>query len=256
VLTAVVSIPLLLGVAWAGGWVFAGSIAVVAGIAAGEYAKLAERRGTKVPIGWVVLASAAFPLVTQHYGQAPWAVFVASIMAILAVRGMSARAPASIAPGLVGFLYVGGALAHLVLLRRLPQGHHAVLLVFFLTWACDTGAYGVGSMWGRRRPWPTLSPSKSAEGAAAGLVAPIIVAVALRGWLLPHASPWEAAGLGGLIGVVAQIGDLVESGWKREAGVKDSSGVLPGHGGFLDRFDSMMWSAPFTYYVITAFQLH
>lgn len=125
-----------------------------------------------------------------------------------------------------------------------------MLLVFVLTWTCDTAAYVVGRAIGRHRPWPALSPKKTVEGAVGGMLFTLLAAIVGRSWLAPELTLGAAIVLGLVVGVLCPIGDLVESLFKRQAGVKDSSTLIPGHGGLLDRVDSMLFSAPATYYVL------
>jgi phosphatidate cytidylyltransferase len=255
--TGAVSIPLFLAVAWTGGWLFACAIALLAAGGAWEYARLLEKRGQSAPRAWMIAGSATVPLLAHGVGLVLWPVLLLAVAAHVTTRVRGGRPSrfVTVVQGVFAVTYVAGTLSHLVLLRDSPDGLYGVLLVFLLTWSCDTAAYAIGSVWGRHRPWPTISPSKSLEGAIAGLVAPLLVAVLVRRWLFPAASPAMAAGLGTLAGACAQLGDLVESSWKRAAGVKDSSALLPGHGGILDRFDSMMWSAPLAYYVLRTLQI-
>jgi phosphatidate cytidylyltransferase len=155
-------------------------------------------------------------------------------------------------------LYVGWLSAHLVLLRELPwlagtdyrDGASFVLLAFFITWSCDTGAYAVGRVFGRTRPWTRISPAKSVEGAVGGFAAALGAAFVARAWFAPYLSLWDALALGMLVGVFAQVGDLVESLFKRDAQHGDSSDLIPGHGGVLDRFDSLYFAAPIVYYYL------
>ncbi|MHB8079186.1 MAG: phosphatidate cytidylyltransferase [Candidatus Krumholzibacteriia bacterium] len=168
-----------------------------------------------------------------------------------------------IAITVLGVLYVGWLGSHLILLRELPGltgaddglGVRAVFLVVAATWAADTGAYLVGVAWGRRRLLPRVSPGKTVEGAVGGIV---IAAAAGAGCALtfaPFLTPFAGALLGGVLGVCGLLGDLVESLLKRDVGIKDSGGGLsiPGHGGVLDRFDSLLFTAPFAYYYLRAF---
>jgi phosphatidate cytidylyltransferase len=124
------------------------------------------------------------------------------------------------------------------------------LLPFFLAWSCDTAAYGVGRAFGRRKLAPTLSPKKSVEGAMGGLAASIAAGLIARLWFAPYLTLLDALLLGALVGFFAQVGDLVESLLKRDAATKDSSGLIPGHGGALDRFDSLLFAAPIVYYYL------
>src|SRR4029453_3915804 len=157
-----------------------------------------------------------------------------------------------------GVLYVGWLSAHLVLLRELPwsagpsyrAGARFVLLAFFVTWSCDTGAFAVGKLFGRNRPWTHISPRKSVEGSIGGWVMAVAAAWIARAWFAPFLRPVDALAIGFLVGVFAQVGDLVESLLKRDALHGDSSDLIPGHGGVLDRFDSLFFAAPAVYYYL------
>ena len=183
---------------------------------------------------------------------------------LLLVLGLELRRPEvrqrveDIAVTSFGVLYVGWLSAHFVLLRELPRqvggdyaaGASYVLLAFFLTWSCDTGAYTVGKTVGRNRPWTRISPRKSVEGAIGGMAFALTAAFVARGWFAPYLSPRDALALGLLVGVFAQVGDLVESLLKRDTAHAQSSNLIPGHGGVLDRFDSLYFAAPVVYYYL------
>src|SRR5581483_6878341 len=119
-----------------------------------------------------------------------------------------------------------------------------------VTWAGETAAYAVGSSVGRHRLAPVISPRKTVEGAAAQLAASIVTAVLLAGWLLPAWPAWTAALAGALLGVVGQVGDLAESVMKRSVGRKDTGGIIPGHGGMLDRIDGLLFNVAAFYYFV------
>jgi len=154
-----------------------------------------------------------------------------------------------------GILYMGWMLGHYVMLRQLDHGRELVILALFTTFACDTSAYFVGRAWGKHHMTPTISPHKTWEGAAGGFAGAVAAALALHflldlgGWSLPL-SRLEVVGVGCLIGVMAQVGDLLESLLKRRAGVKDSGNLLPGHGGVLDRIDSLVFTGVIVYYFV------
>ena len=156
---------------------------------------------------------------------------------------------------LTGILYMGWMLGHYVALRQLDHGRELVILAVFTTFACDTSAFFVGRAWGRHHMAPTISPHKTWEGAIGGFVGAVAAALALRSllslgdWSLPL-NYVEAIGVGCLIGVVAQLGDLLESLLKRRAGVKDSGNLIPGHGGVLDRIDSLVFTGVIVYYFV------
>jgi phosphatidate cytidylyltransferase len=160
-----------------------------------------------------------------------------------------------VAVTLFGLLYVGATLSFLVSTRLLPDGQWLIFFLLLVTWAADTGAYYAGTLWGRHRIAPRISPKKSLEGLAGGTVGAMIAAYVARWWFLPMLSVFDCAILTVLLTGVGLWGDLAESALKRSAGVKDSGGVLPGHGGMLDRLDSLLFTAPAFYYYVTFFKM-
>ena len=148
----------------------------------------------------------------------------------------------------LGVFYVSWFLGHLILLRNMARGEYLIFFVFLVTWSCDTGAYYTGRLLGRRPLAPQVSPNKTVEGAIGGMVGCLASAVLARWWFLPDLSLQDAVGLGLLLGILAQLGDLVESMFKRSAGVKDSGRLFPAHGGILDKVDSLIFTAPAFYY--------
>ena len=253
--------PLLILLARAGGWAFWVFVAVQVALGLGEFYRMMQRRGLRpyVKLGsrrrWTALGLPEAP--TPHV-----AFLLTSVL--LLVLGLELRRPEArqrvedIAVTCFGVLYVGWLSAHLILLRELPwragtsyaDGASFVLLAFLVTWSCDTGAYAIGRILGRNRPWTRISPRKSVEGAIAGLAAAVIAAFVARAWFAPYLGVGDAAVLGVLVGVFAQVGDLVESLLKRDAEHGDSSELIPGHGGVLDRFDSLYFAAPLVFYYL------
>lgn len=175
-------------------------------------------------------------------------------------RDMS-QSLAHIAVTVFGVMYVGWLGSHLVLLRQLPAtlgrdeaiGAQLVFFAALLTWATDTGAYLVGVAFGRHKLTPRISPRKTVEGAVGGLIAAGFVGWLCHLRLTPFLTPLAAVVTGVLVGVVAQLGDLVESMIKRDVGIKDSAELIPGHGGVLDRFDSLLFTVPVLYYYFRFF---
>jgi phosphatidate cytidylyltransferase len=152
---------------------------------------------------------------------------------------------------LTGMLYVGLTLSYLVLIRLLPEGEFLLIFLLLVTWAADTGAYYMGTLYGRRLLAPRVSPKKTFEGLAGGLIGATIIAFLARWTFMPEFSHLETIVLAVVLTVAGLWGDLVESAIKRSVGVKDSGGLLPGHGGMLDRLDSLLFSAPAFYYYVT-----
>ena len=149
---------------------------------------------------------------------------------------------------LFGILYIGYTLGHFLRLRNQHDGALLVLFVLLVTWAGDTAAYYVGKTWGSRPLAPRLSPNKTIEGFLGGLVVAPLIAWIGHLWFLPAVTPVDCLILGLLFTVLGLLGDLSESALKRHAGVKDSGSLIPGHGGVLDRVDSLLLNAPVFYY--------
>lgn len=250
VLAAIVGAPLLLALAYAGGWPFAAAAALLAAIGWHELTGMLAAREIR-PNGWLGL-----PAVLAFIAAARFAAsFTAGLVAALVLAALAYAVAsggrftfADAAASVFGALYTGYLFSYLVLLRGLGFGQVALVLV--VTWAADTAAYFAGRTFGRHKLAPRISPGKSIEGALAGLAASALVGAAGG----PLAGLPAAVGLavGAVAGVVGPIGDLAESTVKRWCGVKDSGSILPGHGGVLDRFDSLLFVAPCTYYLLLA----
>ncbi len=152
---------------------------------------------------------------------------------------------------------VNSALAVLHLQLPLPQptfGAWIVTYIFAVTWSTDAGAYFVGMRFGKHKLAPRLSPKKTIEGSVGGIVAATVMSLLWGAGI--HLPWWHCLILGPVIGVLGQVGDLCESALKRDIGVKDFGMVLPGHGGILDRFDSLLFTAPIAYYYLQYFAVH
>ncbi|MDR1510343.1 MAG: phosphatidate cytidylyltransferase [Synergistaceae bacterium] len=149
---------------------------------------------------------------------------------------------------LSGLVYIILPWSFLILLRSHPHGSQYLLTIFFCTWSCDVGAYLVGSVFGESPLCDKVSPAKSWEGFWGGIAASVICVSVLI--VLFEMAPFPLVLLGTLCGVAGQLGDLAESVLKREAKVKDAGNLIPGHGGFLDRFDSILINATLTFFII------
>jgi phosphatidate cytidylyltransferase len=156
---------------------------------------------------------------------------------------------ASWALTLAGALYIGGLGAFAILVRGLPNGLVWTALALLTVWATDTGAYFVGTRMGRHGFFTSISPKKTWEGAIGGTAAALLTMLVL-GWLFAGLDPLQSLAFGLGISVAGTFGDLAESLIKRQTGVKDSGNILPGHGGMLDRIDSLLFAAVFAYYFL------
>jgi phosphatidate cytidylyltransferase len=251
-ISAAVLIPLLALVGWLGG-ITAVIVAVLASlIGVNEMMLLIRSAGWRpvrhqgIVLGGLVTAAAWFDgqIVLFITAGAALALFIA-----VATIRRNAQFIGDSFFTLAPTLYIGLPLATIVLLREGPFGLQWLILAFAATFALDTGAYAVGRLIGKHKLAPSISPGKTWEGAAGGLLAATgatIGLVALFGDITT--AYWQAALLGAGIGVVGQVGDLAESKLKRIARVKDSGILIPGHGGLLDRLDSLVLVFPLVYY--------
>lgn len=254
ILFAVVAIPAAVGVLWLGGWWLAVAAAGLAVLGTREVYDLAARQHVE-PLRMVGYGGAAM-LPLAAYGARTWpiiavaapyvAVFgVLKVLVLAMARGPQQKPLAAVSVTIFGLLYASAPLAFLTTIRE--GGLALVLLPLVLTWICDTAAYMAGSQFGGPKMAPVLSPKKTWSGAVGGAAGALIVAVALGPVLVRvgvSLSTAQLLGLGLLVAVVGQLGDVAESLLKREAGVKDSSNLLPGHGGILDRLDSLYFVIP------------
>lgn len=269
VLFAAVAIPAVAAIAWHGDAALAALLAVTAALAAWEYGRLATAAGARPMFAWLVALATLLPLAVHAARLGLWIpplawlalVVPALLTAALWQRGSDGRPIEAVATTLFGAWYTGGMLAFMYTLRyhRFAIGNEAgVLLLFFpvvLTWLNDAGAFFVGRAWGRRKLMPSVSPGKTVAGGVGGLLVSAVSAWAYVAFLLAPRTGLGmtvsgAVAFGVAISVAAQIGDLVESMLKREAGVKDSSTLIPGHGGVLDRVDSLLFTVPLGYVLL------
>ncbi|HXG14856.1 MAG TPA: phosphatidate cytidylyltransferase [Calidithermus sp.] len=255
--TAAALIPLIVWlVTGAHPWLFTALVCAVVGLALWELLRLFEQAGQptyrRLGVALGVVLAASFEAGARRGDLTPALLaLVLALGAVLAAPVALGR-PAAAAPAvtLLALLWVGWLFGHALLLHRAPHGEELVLVLVGVTWVGETAAYVVGSALGRQRLAPTISPAKTVEGAVAQFLASVATAVGLAAWMLPDWPAGWAAGAGALLGLTGQLGDLAESAVKRSAGVKDAGGLLPGHGGVLDRVDGLLFNVPALYYYV------
>ncbi|HHH42269.1 MAG TPA: phosphatidate cytidylyltransferase [Chloroflexi bacterium] len=252
VLSALILGPLVLGIVVAGPLWFAGLVSLAVLIAAWEYARLMERGGFRLSLLWtwgsslVGLAIVGWP---GWDGLRPALTFL--LMGSITRQMVRRDRPAPVAEWALtvgGGLYLGLLGGHLAALRATEQGLFWLLLLLLVTWAVDSGAYFVGSAWGRHKIAPHLSPGKSWEGFWGGEVSGVGVGALLGHFLGVGLTHGLAVGV--LVATLGLLGDLAVSMMKRQAGVKDSGHLIPGHGGMLDRIDSLLFAGVVGYYYV------
>ena len=252
-LFAAAAIPLLVAtIIWLPPWVFLAILATATLFACDEYLKLA--RSAEVIVGrWVVLLLLAALLISS------WLVGVeglaisglATLVILPAVRLSRPESPkgslSGVAVEVFAVLYLGATAACLGWLRLWPQDPDGVKVLFFFLaciWIGDSGAYYIGKNFGRHKMSPKISPNKTIEGLVGSFVTTYLAAAAAAYILDLGLQLMHVAALATILAAATPLGDLVESQFKRDSGIKDSSNLLPGHGGFLDRTDSLLYPAP------------
>lgn len=269
VLFAVAAIPVVAGAVWYGDAPLAILLSIAAALGAWEFGRLAEATGAKPFTAVMIALAASVPLAVHGVRLGLWVPplgLVAMLVPVLLtvamyVRGVDGKPMAAVSSTLLGAWYTGGMLAFAYALRyhRFAIGATAgallLMLPLVLTWVNDAGAFFFGKRFGKTKLMPAVSPGKTIAGAVGGLFVTIVGTWAYVRFLL---APYGSMGLtilgivvfGTLISIAAQVGDLVESLLKREAGVKDSSTLIPGHGGVLDRTDSLLFTVPLAYILL------
>ncbi len=262
--TAFALLPLVLaGIVWLPAWVYLGAIWIVTLLAAWELLALLRLTSrVMLPIAVLLGVGLALPIFWRlgfaMAGPTLAALFLGLPVVVLLSRHPIAGAGAA-TTGIVFaagyFAVTGGAMGYLRVAFPDALGWKVVLLHCLTIWAGDSGAYYVGSRFGRHRLAPQVSPKKSWEGVAGQTAATFFAVWVCRAAFFPELPFAAGASAACLLTVLAPLGDLVESILKRDAGVKDSSALIPGHGGFFDRTDSLYFAAPFTLALLLAFGL-
>lgn len=240
-------------VGYAPSWAFSALVIVAGAVGQWEFTRMFVRSGYEaypglgLVAGIVVTASFAVPGLTPP----ALSLAVAGLLSAGLVRGRSGAPdwkPAALT--LAGVCYVNWLVGHALWIRALPRGSDWIFWLVLVTWIGESAAYFVGWTAGRRKLAPTVSPAKTVEGAVAQLIASPLAALAGRWWFVPDLSLADAVVAGLLLGVVGQVGDLAESYLKRSARAKDTGNIIPGHGGLLDRLDSLLFNAPALFYFV------
>ena len=257
-IVTLIGVPVVFALIYVGGWLFFAAVALIILFGVYEYCVINSHLGWHLP-QWLLMACILLLLLTN--GHPPWiqfanvslaATLVISILCALwqyEVKQLHHVLPRWFAfvSGLVLFGWMG---SHLLKIRAVDLGEQWTIAIVGMIFAVDVGAYLVGRQWGRRPLAPRLSPKKSIEGYLGGLFLGVPVLLLLKP-LLFGALPWGAlTGLAILFALILPAGDLFFSLLKREAGIKDASKIIPGHGGILDRLDTVLWGSTIGYYIL------
>lgn len=249
---AIIGIPLAVFVIWWGGYALFVGVAAVTLIALHEYYTMIRPYRPNLLIGY--LAAIGMLAATYFGGLGGLAGGVAGMMVISLLwafhAGPGDHLTGRFSVTVLGVVWIAGGLAYLLLLRSLDHGLALLLLAVGVTWLSDTFAFLIGSAVGKHKLAPRISPNKTVEGAVGGLVGALIFAIGVQIYNPTWLPLREALIVGLAAGVAGQLGDLFESAVKRDLRVKDSGRLLAGHGGVLDRFDSLLIAGPAAYWVV------
>lgn len=280
-LVAVIGIPVAVGIIYIGGYLFAVAVVTISAITLWEFLSIAEKKGFYCNKPHCVISTASIQLALFFIlNEAQPELFFPSFLIfsifhvlLFVSLGLWAKGKSSIAGvsiGIAGSAYIGTFFLSLICLQQFSiivsifsemftrsyhfsplfsltdnyAGSGLVLSIFISIWVCDSAAYFIGKRFGKHKLFERISPKKTWEGAIAGFIFAILAFCAAVWFLIPGFGMIDAIVCGAIAGSVGQLGDLAESQFKRDAGVKDSSALLPGHGGAFDRFDSILFTSP------------
>ncbi len=255
IISALIWASLLLGLSYLGGVYTVLLVSLLTILALLEYLKIIEHLGINV---WqvTIITFTLLWLLNVFYGSKELMFPILILWLIIAFGRLALGYPQvsleEASYNLLAIIYPVGFFSYLYLLRQLPQGLTWTFLTFFLIWATDVFAYLIGKGIGKHPLAPKVSPHKTVEGAIGGLCGSILVGLVFWYWSGAVSLP-DILILSLIAGLVGQIGDLFESSLKRSAGIKDSGSLIPGHGGILDRCDSLIFVLPLIYYYIVNF---
>lgn len=259
--TAAIGIPLILAVVLLGGVVYALVAAAILVLAALEFVAMVDltESGEPPKRAWrpgaseiAVVAGIVLVVIGADTGMDEWtgAIVAALGLVFIACTASQSRGLQDWLPAVGALMYIGVLGSYLVILRDIPDGADWILLAVVATWGTDTFAYFTGKAIGRHKMAPRISPGKTWEGTAGALVGGLLTIIVLDLLLTLPMSTGDAVLLGLILPAVSVAADLGESMLKRGAGVKDTSELIPGHGGFLDRLDSILFTVPLVYYFV------
>jgi phosphatidate cytidylyltransferase len=260
VLVSIVAIPIILTASYFGRYYFLFFVLLIALIAFYEFSLLVQNK--KAYMNLFIGLLSVFCLIVNSYlkliDNYTILLIIIAVLCFVELFRNQASPLLNLGTTLLGILYIGLFSAALVSIREFYvepydsylNGGILIISIFAAIWICDSAAYYIGTAIGKHKLFPRISPKKSWEGAVSGFIFAVLTMIAARFLLLDFLSWTSTIGIGIIIGFFGQIGDLIESLFKRDSGVKDSSGIIPGHGGIFDRFDSLFFSAPLIFLLL------
>lgn len=264
VLVSIAAIPIILAASYFGGYFFLTFVLVISLISYYEFSLLVRNKSayTNLSFGLVsvffFVINAYFEIMLNFY----LLLLITSSLSVIELFRNKESAILNLGTTLLGIFYIGVFSSTLISIREFYSevdenylyGGFLIISVFASIWICDSAAYYIGTAFGKHKLFLRVSPKKSWEGAFAGFFFALLAMIAAKLIVLDFLSWNSVIGIGLIVGILGQIGDLIESLFKRDSGVKDSSAIIPGHGGIFDRFDSLIFSAPFVYLLLELFE--
>lgn len=266
ILVSIIAIPFIIGICYLGGYYFLAFTLGIGLISFYEFSILAKNKDAYVNkvLGFLITA---FLIINSYFDFFPFHYSILiGILLLLLYELFRDKSSAIINLGttLLGIFYIGLFSSTLIGIREMYSGFSyeyengglLIISMMITIWMCDSAAYFLGTAFGKHRLFPRVSPKKSWEGAVAGFIFSIATMIFMKTVLVDFITMNQAITIGIIVGSFGQLGDLIESLIKRDANVKDSSDIIPGHGGILDRFDSLLYSSPIVFLYFSLFVLH
>lgn len=261
IIVSAIAIPALILLSYFGGVYFLSFVLIIAGIAFYEFSVMAKSKGANVNVN-IGLFAVIFLILNQYkffFSQYHFLIAFFILLLLFELFRNNGSAIQNLGATLLGVFYLGIFGSTLVGIREFYpninglyyQGGYLIISILATIWICDSAAFFGGTALGRHKLFPRVSPKKSWEGAIFGFVFAILAMILAKNIVLDFLSIKDVVVIGFIVGTFGQLGDLAESLLKRDAGVKDSSSLIPGHGGIFDRFDSLLFSSPIIYLYLT-----
>jgi phosphatidate cytidylyltransferase len=257
IIISFIAIPVIVAVCYIGKIPFLLFILAIGLLSFYEFSIMVRNKesNTNLLIGFVAILSI---IINSYYTFIKYEVLIICVAVLLLITELfrnNKSAIHNLGSSLLGIFYFGVFASTIICIREFfnasdvlyIEGGYIIISMLVTIWICDSAAFFLGTAFGKHKLFPRVSPNKSWEGAIAGFVFAVLTMIAARIILLDFLSWQDVIVIGFIVGILGQIGDLIESLIKRDAGVKDSSAIIPGHGGIFDRFDSLLFSSPFVY---------
>lgn len=261
IIVSIVAIPFIGLASYFGGLLFLIFVLGIATISFYEFSKMVSHKDTNpnTIVGLVIVSLFVLNMYFKWIDFFTLVTILSLLLLIIELFRNKNSAILNLGVTYLGVFYIGLFSASLLEIRELykfsyqlyEQGGFLILSLFVTIWICDSAAFFLGTAFGKHKLFPRVSPKKSWEGAIAGFVFAVLTMITANFLVLDFLSLTDSIVIGAIVGTIGQMGDLVESLIKRDANVKDSSALIPGHGGVFDRFDSLLFTAPFVYMYLT-----